>query len=238
MVGVMKADLSRLEQENSSLLSDLGAGTGDRLLLDGLVSSLKSQVETLREELVSIQKAHIEKMETSLSKLDRAWEDKMTSLRDSQSRNLENAFITCRKAHREEITELTAKFDRERKSLEHSLVRLSSSASDESKRAQSDLINTAEMLQAEKDSHALSVTMFNQQIKEDREVSEQRLEAELETLRAAAQAAAEERERLTCEGHEAVVVLMKAMYRKAIGASKSKYSNSCFFSSIFGTHRT
>jgi hypothetical protein len=212
----MKAEMGRLEQENASLLRDLGTRAGDSLLLDGLVSSLKIQVETLRGELMSTQRAHKE----SLSKLDGQWEDKMNSMRDSQSRNLENAFITCRKAHCVEVAELTAKFHSERKSIEDSILRISSGASAELKRAQCDLINEAEQLRAEKDSHALSVAMLNQQIKEDREASEQQLGAELETLRAAAQAAAEERERLACEGHDAVIVLMKDMYRKAIGESK------------------
>ena len=230
----MKSEMSKMEEENKSLLRDLGTRTGDGLLLNGLVSSLKSQVETLRGELMSTQRAHKEKLESSLSKLDSQWEDKMKSLGDSQIRNLENAFITCRKAHGVEVAELTAKFDCERKSLEDSMLRLSSNASADLERAQSDLTHTAEILQAEKDSHALSVAMLNQQMKEEREASEQRLGAELETLRAAAQAAAEQRERLACEGHDAVIVLMKDMHRKELGVSKSKYISS-YLHSLHGS---
>jgi septal ring factor EnvC (AmiA/AmiB activator) len=224
VAGAMKSEISRLEQEIASLLRDIGTRTGDSLLLNGLVSSLKSQVETLRAELMATQRAHKE----SLSKVDSQWEDKMYSMRDSQSRNLENAFITCRKSHCVELAELTAKFDGDRKSLEDSILRISSAASAELKRAQCDLLNAAQQLQAEKDSHALSVATLYQQIEEDRQASEKKLGAELETIRATVQAAAEERERLACEGHDAVVVLMKDMHRKALGESKSICFSSCF----------
>jgi hypothetical protein len=70
-----------------------------------------------------------------------------------------------------------------------------------------------------------------QQIKEVRQASEQKLGAELETLRVTAQAAAEERERLACEGHDAVIVLMKEVHRKALG--ESNISVSLFASSPY-----
>lgn len=215
----MKTEMSRLEQENASLLRDLGTRTGDSLLLDGLVGSLKNQVENLRAELISTHRTHREQMQASHSKLDEQWEEKMVSLKDSHSRNLENTVITCRMSHSVETLELTAEFERKKKSLEDSLVRISSEASAYSARTQRDLVSATEKLQAESDSHALSVTSLNQQIKDEREASEHRLSAELETLRAAAQTAAEEKERLACEGHDAVLSLMKDMYKKALGLS-------------------
>lgn len=217
--GAMQAEMSRLERQSSSLVSDLGTRTGENLLLDGLVVSLKSQVETLREELTSTQRAYREQMEISRSELDDQWEEKMNALRDSQSRNLENAFIACRKSHSAEVLELNAKFDREKKSLEGSLVRISSEASADSARHQRDLVFAMENLQAEKDSHSLSVMRLNQQNEADRNELEQRLRTELETHLASAQATAEEKERLACEGHDAVISLMKDMCKKALGTS-------------------
>ena len=73
-IGVYKLEITRLESKYTTLQKDLEAKKKESERSESVSTSLKNQVETLRDELKATQKAYQEKMEMSTLKLEKEWE--------------------------------------------------------------------------------------------------------------------------------------------------------------------
>ena len=63
--------------------------------VESVCNGLKTQVESLREELKATQKAFRDKMDLSLAKLDGEWTEKMEKLKADHTVNTMTSVLSC-----------------------------------------------------------------------------------------------------------------------------------------------
>lgn len=223
LTGALKTELTRLELKYVSLQKDLESRKKEGERAEGVASSLKNQVESLREELKATQKAYQDKMDLSHAAIEKEWEIKMGKLRDVHFSDLENSSSSLKKNHMIELQELSSRHEGELRDMQSTLQRVTSDASADSQLVGLELSRTLASLKAEKASRVSDVADLHQRIIEEREAAQARLTSELEALRISLESLSDEKERLVHEGNDTVMGLMKEMYKKAQGNCQHKH---------------
>ena len=75
--GSLKTQLTAAENKTKSLQKELDAKKKESERVEGVCTSLKNQVESLRDELKATQKAFRDKMDASLAKVEADWQAKL-----------------------------------------------------------------------------------------------------------------------------------------------------------------
>ena len=218
--GALKTEMTRLELKYVSLQKDLETRKKEGERAEGVASSLKNQVESLREELKATQKAYQDKMDLSHAAIEKEWEIKMGKLRDTHLSDLETTALGLKKNHGIEVQDLCSRHEGESRDLQTALQRVTSDASAESQQVGQELSKTLALLKEEKALRGNDVAQLQHRMSEEREAAQARLTSELEALRLSLEAISEEKERLVHEGNDTVMELMKEMYKKAQGDYK------------------
>ena len=81
LINIPSLDLQKLQQ-------DLDSKKKEAERVESVCNGLKTQVESLREELKATQKAFRDKMDLSLAKLDGEWTEKMEKLKADHTVNI------------------------------------------------------------------------------------------------------------------------------------------------------
>lgn len=215
--------MTRLELKYISLQKDLESRKKEGERAEGVASSLKNQVESLREELKATQKAYQDKMDLSHAAIEKEWEIKMGKLRDTHFLDLENSSSNLKRNHVIELQELSSRHEGELRDMQSTLQRVTSDASADSQLMGLELSRTLASLKEEKASRVSDVADLHQRISEEREAAQARLTSELEALRLSLESLSDEKERLVHEGNDTVMGLMKEMYKKAQGNCQHKH---------------
>lgn len=81
LINIPSLDVQKLQQ-------DLDSKKKEAERVESVCNGLKTQVESLREELKATQKAFRDKMDLSLAKLDGEWTEKMEKLKADHTVNI------------------------------------------------------------------------------------------------------------------------------------------------------
>ena len=206
--------MTRLETKYSALQKDLELKKKESERADSVCSSLKNQVETLRDELKATQKAYQQKMEILTKKLEREFEDKINSLKDTQSSDFTMTMALARKNFDENFLEMKTSSDSEIKSLKEKMIEINKKAEEDMKSADARNVRVLTALEEEKFLHASDVDVLSKRNKKDREEAEEKRIKELEQLGFDLNSAMLERERISQEGHSNIIKSMELTREK------------------------
>ena len=206
--------MTRLETKYSALQKDLELKKKESERADSVCSSLKNQVETLRDELKATQKAYQQKMEILTKKLEREFEDKINSLKDTQSSDFTMTMALARKNFDENFLEMKTSSDSEIKSLKEKMIEINKKAEEDMKAADARNVRVLTALEEEKFLHASDVDVLSKRNKKDREEAEEKRIKELEQLGFDLNSAMLERERISQEGHNNILKSMELTREK------------------------
>lgn len=206
--------MTRLETKYSALQKDLELKKKESERADSVCSSLKNQVETLRDELKATQKAYQQKMEILTKKLEREFEDKINSLKDTQSSDFTMTMALARKNFDENFLEMKTSSDSEIKSLKEKMIEINKKAEEDMKAADARNVRVLTALEEEKFLHASDVDVLSKRNKKDREEAEEKRIKELEQLGFDLNSAMLERERISQEGHNNIIKSMELTREK------------------------
>ena len=206
--------MTRLETKYSALQKDLELKKKESERADSVCSSLKNQVETLRDELKATQKAYQQKMEILTKKLEREFEDKINSLKDTQSSDFTMTMALARKNFDEHFLEMKTSSDTEIKSLKEKMIEINKKAEEDMKSADARNVRVLTALEEEKFLHASDVDVLSKRNKKDREEAEEKRIKELEQLGFDLNSAMLERERISQEGHNNIIKSMELTREK------------------------
>ena len=152
--------MTRLETKYSALQKDLELKKKESERADSVCSSLKNQVETLRDELKATQKAYQEKMEILTKKLEREFTDKMISLKASQSTDLTMTMTLAKNNFDEHFLELKTSSESEIKSLKEKIIEINKKAEEDIISADARNLRVLTALEEEKFLHASDVDVL------------------------------------------------------------------------------
>ena len=206
--------MTRLETKYSALQKDLELKKKESERADSVCSSLKNQVETLRDELKATQKAYQQKMEILTKKLEREFEDKINSLKDTQSSDFTMTMALARKNFDENFLEMKTSSDSEIKSLKEKMIEINKKAEEDMRSADARNVRVLTALEEEKFLHASDVDVLSKRNKKDREEAEEKRIKELEQLGFDLNSAMLERERISQEGHNNILKSMELTREK------------------------
>lgn len=179
----LRGELSRLLTFSSSLKGELEAKTREGERAESICTGLKSQVESLREELKATQKAFREKMDASMAKSDAEWQAKFDAAELKKEREIALLLEAQQKALQSQYSDLTSKHEEDISALKAALQKEASSHSDESTRLEREKLRLEADLRAEKSSHLQAVSELSKKHNEETRELEERRRKELEALR-------------------------------------------------------
>ena len=215
--------MTRLETKYSALQKDLELKKKESERADSVCSSLKNQVETLRDELKATQKAYQEKMEILTKKLEREFSDKMISLKASQSTDLTMTMTLAKNNFDEHFLELKTSSESEIKSLKEKIIEINKKAEEDIISADARNLRVLTALEEEKFLHASDVDVLCKRNKKDSDEAEEKRIKELEQLGFDLNSGMLEREKLTQEGHNNILKSMELQSQKVQSTSESLY---------------
>ena len=215
--------MTRLETKYSALQKDLELKKKESERADSVCSSLKNQVETLRDELKATQKAYQEKMEILTKKLEREFTDKMISLKASQSTDLTMTMTLAKNNFDEHFLELKTSSESEIKSLKEKIIEINKKAEEDIISADERNLRVLTALEEEKFLHASDVDVLCKRNKKDSDDAEEKRIKELEQLGFDLNSGMLEREKLTQEGHNNILKSMELQSQKVQSTSESLY---------------
>ena len=215
--------MTRLETKYSALQKDLELKKKESERADSVCSSLKNQVESLRDELKATQKAYQEKMELLTKKLEREFADKLLSLEASQSTDLTMTMTLAKKNFDEHFLELKTSSESEIKSLKEKIIEINKKAEEDIISADARNLRVLTALEEEKFLHASDVDVLCKRNKKDSDEAEEKRIKELEQLGFDLNSGMLEREKLTQEGHNNILKSMELQSQKVQSTSESLY---------------
>ena len=213
--------MTRLETKYSALQKDLELKKKESERADSVCSSLKNQVESLRDELKATQKAYQEKMELLTKKLEREFADKLLSLEASQSTDLTMTMTLAKKNFDEHFLELKTSSESEIKSLKEKIIEINKKAEEDIISADVRNVRVLTALEEEKFLHASDVDVLCKRNKKDRDEAEEKRIKELEQLGFDLNSAMLEREKLNQEGHNNILKSMELQSQKVQSTCES-----------------
>ena len=178
------------------------------------------------------QKAYQEKMEMSTLKLEKEWEKKLKNVLDMQSSDLNTALALAKNNSDLELFSSEKKNKLEIDKLKNSLAEIIKLKDNEKIIATAENVRVLTELEDEKLDHINDVNKLNKKGKEEKEEAEEKLRNELENLRNLMTSDFSERERVSTEGYDNVIQMMREAAEKAEGKTKILL-HICFTQSFF-----
>lgn len=117
----MKNEYNKIDTKLKALQKELDSKKKENERSESVTTSLKNQVESLREELKASQKAFRDKMDLSTAKLEAEWQEKLSNQIELHNTNIDNLTNDLTTKHSNEIKELLALHSDEIKTLKNML---------------------------------------------------------------------------------------------------------------------
>jgi hypothetical protein len=225
----MQAELKILKSIHKSLEVTYNIKCDEERKSENLIIKLEDQVEKLKNQLNSVKTEAQNELKTTISNLDKEWEKKWTTQNASISYDVELKIKNLKELHMKEMERKCYEHEKDKKMLSDNLKSKNATAGTELDSLHEELTRVRKELQEEMNSNAIQLNILNKRNREDAEEAEEKKKIEFEILRVNIQNAAEEKERLACEGHRTVIEIMKEMYDKAQG----KYERTCSYCHLY-----
>jgi predicted nucleic acid-binding Zn-ribbon protein len=216
--GSLRGEVQRLDAKSKALQKDLDAKKKDAERIEGVCNGLKTQVESLREELKASQKAFREKMDMDLGKLDAEWTRKMEELQLKHAAELEENARDAAQNLQRQIDDLVKNHLEEIQSLKSALQKEASNASEEALIAERELLKLQSALEAEKKLHASNLDEANKLRANLLKEAEEKRTKDLENLRRELLSVAGQREQTLISSHTKEIEELRANWQQSITA--------------------
>jgi predicted nucleic acid-binding Zn-ribbon protein len=201
----LKADASKWEGKAKGLQKDLDARKKDNERAESVTSGLKNQVENLREELKASQKAFRDKMDMSAAKLEAEWQAKLDAQVAAGEKAVVDVRLDLNRQHTYAVEELTRRFEEDIKSLKSLLQKEHASAANELAENESMRQQLEASLKEEKAARIHQVSELTSTFNAQTRSAEEDHKQELERIKREVKSAAEAREALLTQSHNAEV---------------------------------
>ena len=209
--GTLKNQLTAAENKTKSLQKELENKKKDNERNESVCTSLKNQVESLREELKATQKAFRDKMDASLAQVEADWQAKLDEQVAASTYAVNDALKQSDEAHALHLNELLRNHEIEVNVLKNALQQEASQAASELTKAEQERIRLENELKKEKDERQKEVVELIHKYKNDKSVTESSFAADMDKLRKDLTGQYEEREKLLVKAHEAEMNRLQAL---------------------------
>lgn len=215
LLGALRNEVGKLESKAKALQKELEAKKKDGERAEGIATSLKNQIESLREELKATQKAFRDKMDASMSKLEAEWQAKMDALNAESSNSLSSTVEALQRAHAQELEDLRVIHEDEINTLKSALQKEARQAAEDATKAENDRLRLEEELRSERKARVSSDADVAAKHANELKNLEAKHRTELEALRRSLSDGADQREAVLKQGHERELALLQAAAEKA-----------------------
>lgn len=219
----MMTELKILKSIHKSLEISYSIKCDEEIKSENLIINLEDELEKIKNELDIIKNDSQNELKNAIIDLDKDWLKKMNTQHASISYDFELKIKNLNEFHIREMEKKNDEYEKDKKSLSDMLKSKTATAGTESDLLYDELTRVKKELQDEMNSNAIQLNILNKRNREDVEDAEEKLKIELDILRINIQNAAEEKEKLACEGHRTVIEIMKEMYNKAKGKYKRTF---------------
>lgn len=220
----MQAELKILKSIHKSLEVSYNIKCDDEIKSENFIIKLEDQVEKLKNQLILVKTEAQNELKAIIINLDKEWEKKLNTQNASISYDVELKIKNLKELHIKQMERKCYEHEKDKKILSDHLKSKNATAGTELDSLYEELTRVKKELLEEMNSNAIQLNILNKRNREDAEEAEEKKKIEFELLRINIQNAAEEKERLACEGHRTVIEIMKEMYDKAQG----KYGRTCY----------
>ena len=220
----MQAELKILKSIHKSLEVSYNIKCDDEIKSENFIIKLEDQVEKLKNQLILVKTEAQNELKAIIINLDKEWEKKLNTQNASISYDVELKIKNLKELHIKQMERKCYEHEKDKKISSDHLKSKNATAGTELDSLYEELTRVKKELLEEMNSNAIQLNILNKRNREDAEEAEEKKKIEFELLRINIQNAAEEKERLACEGHRTVIEIMKEMYDKAQG----KYGRTCY----------
>lgn len=220
----MQAELKILKSIHKSLEVSYNIKCDDEIKSENFIIKLEDQVEKLKNQLILVKTEAQNELKAIIINLDKEWEKKLNTQNASISYDVELKIKNLKELHIKQMERKCYEHEKDKKILSDHLKSKNATAGTELDSLYEELTRVKKELLEEMNSNAIQLNILNKRNREDAEEAEEKKKIEFELLRINIQNAAEEKDRLACEGHRTVIEIMKEMYDKAQG----KYGRTCY----------
>jgi predicted nucleic acid-binding Zn-ribbon protein len=149
--GKLRTEMDKLNEKTKNLQKELENKKKEFERAESVQNGLKSQIESLREELKATQKAFQDKLEITTAKLNADWQAKMDALIAENSSSLGNVLEDIRNSHKRDMDDLTKAHAEEVSMLKQTLQQEANRAQEESVKAETERVRLVNELRSEKE---------------------------------------------------------------------------------------
>jgi hypothetical protein len=214
--GVLKAEVTKYQERSRALQKELDARKKEGERIDSVCTSLKNQVESLREELKASQQAYREKMDSSLAKLDEEWQSKLEAAQKDHEARLALEAEAAERRLQEQLEELRRAHLEEVSVLKGALKKEAADASQELVRVEMERLQLEELLNTTKGKYEDMLFELAQKHKQELQDAEDRRRKEVDRLQRELSASAESSQKAIVDEYELKLADLKALMEKRL----------------------
>jgi predicted nucleic acid-binding Zn-ribbon protein len=215
----LQKDYAKVTEKYKNLKVEMEAKKREGEMAQSTISGLKTQIDDLREELKSTQRAYKEKMDMSLQKLEEDWQRKMQIMEDRKQEEMNTFQAELEAAWDKERAALVAGHDEVVKRLEEALSSTDASGKSALQALEKERIRLEIELEQEKKARHTEVAGLNSSHTSAIELLHQQHAEALEGLRGSLGASAESDLKALTDKHTEEISALKA--KAAEAAEKS-----------------
>lgn len=225
----MMTELKILKSIHKSLEISYNIKCEEEIKSENLIINLEDELEKIKNQLNISKNDSQNELKNAILNLDKDWLKKMNTQHASISYDFELKIKNLNEFHIKEMEKKNNEHEKDKKISSDILKTKTATAGTELESLYDELTRVKKELQDEMNSNAIQLNILNKRNREDVEDAEEKMKIEVDMLRINIQNAAEEKEKLACEGHRTVIEIMKEMYNKAKGKYKRTFLTPFFY---------
>eukprot|EP01041_Mallomonas_annulata_P004098 gene4098-8148_t len=218
----LRTEMTKLESKTKALQIDLDTKIRENARSETVCTSLKTQVENLRDELKASQKAFRDKMEASQAQSDSEWYAKIELLKSTHDTELSNQVTNHQKALKTQYDELNERHEAELVALRSALQKEANQYNETLAQAERDRIRLENDLRIEKSTHLQDTNDLIKKHNEETRDAEERRRRELEALRKELTGLMGKKDQENSAAQNAVIEALRQSSEKKLNELQSK----------------